>query len=92
MPKTNLDKFVQRQKHVSANYMCDMFRRYMAEKKITQTALGESMGCTHSCVSLMLKRSVGLWRLKDIYAMQKALGCPTEDLINAILKSDGLAG
>ena len=90
MPKTTLEKFVQEQKHVEANYMCDLFRRHMKTKKITQNALGDELLCSHTTISNMLKRPVEDWSIGDICKMQKALGCPKDELLEAILMSDGL--
>ena len=99
MARTRFDRIAEEQKriaeekkHVNANYMCDLFRRHMKKKKITQVALSKEFGCSHTKISNMLERPVGDWNIKDIRKMQKALDIPENELQEAISKSDDLDG
>ena len=88
MSKTDFDINMQNREKVEANYMTDLFRRHMVDKKITQQKLGEMVGYSHSTISYMMKKPVGWWRIRDVCKMQQALRCSEEDLIEAILKSN----
>lgn len=91
MPKTRLQekfcKTIQEENLIvpEANYLTDLFNRYMKARHMNTDMLGQLLGCTGSNVRHALKKPAVQWRIEDIKRYCSVLGCPFEKAMEKVV-------